>query len=237
MGELLAVRDLDVRYGAIRALRGLTLHVDEGEIVALIGANGAGKSTLMGAIVNQLPWESGSVLFRGEELRALKTSEIVRRGLALVPEGRKVFPRSSVEDNLLLGAWTVRKRFPAAEGLARAYESFPRLRERRKQAAGTLSGGEQQMLAVARALMSRPRLLLLDEPSMGLSPLAADRLFETIEGIRQGGVTVLLVEQNANRALQLASRGYCLEAGSVILEGSAAELRENCRVKEAYLGG
>lgn len=237
MEQLLAVSDLNVNYGVIYALRGVSLHVDRGEIVSLIGANGAGKTTLMSAIMHQLPISGGSVSFCGEDLRDKKTAEIVRRGITLVPEGRKVFPRTVVRDNLLLGAYFRKDRAEIKADLEKMYALFPRLAERRGQLAGTLSGGEQQMLAIARALMSRPRLLLLDEPSMGLAPIMVDQIFDTIRSINRDGTAILLVEQNANQALRIAQRGYCLETGEVVIEDCAEALLQDCRVKEAYLGG
>lgn len=237
MEQLLAVNGLNVYYGVIHALRGVSLHVDRGEIISLIGANGAGKTTLMSALMQQLPISGGSVSFCGEDLRDKKTAEIVRRGMTLVPEGRKVFPRTAVRDNLLLGAYSRKDRAEVRADLEKMYALFPRLAERRGQLAGTLSGGEQQMLAIARALMSRPKMLLLDEPSMGLAPIMVDRIFDTIQSINRDGVTILLVEQNANQALRIAQRGYCLEAGEAVIEGRAEALLQDCRVKEAYLGG
>lgn len=237
MEQLLAVNGLNVYYGVIHALRGVSLHVDRGEIISLIGANGAGKTTLLSALMQQLPISGGSVSFCGEDLRDKKTAEIVRRGMTLVPEGRKVFPRTAVRDNLLLGAYSRKDRAEVRADLEKMYALFPRLAERRGQLAGTLSGGEQQMLAIARALMSRPKMLLLDEPSMGLAPIMVDRIFDTIQSINRDGVTILLVEQNANQALRIAQRGYCLEAGEAVIEGRAEALLQDCRVKEAYLGG
>ncbi|MGP1348177.1 MAG: ABC transporter ATP-binding protein [Stomatobaculum sp.] len=237
MEQLLAVNGLNVYYGVIHALRGVSLHVDRGEIISLIGANGAGKTTLLSALMQQLPISGGSVSFCGEDLRDKKTAEIVRRGMTLVPEGRKVFPRTAVRDNLLLGAYSRKDRAEVRADLEKMYALFPRLAERRGQLAGTLSGGEQQMLAIARALMSRPKMLLLDEPSMGLAPIMVDRIFDTIQSINRDGITILLVEQNANQALRIAQRGYCLEAGKAVIEGRAEALLQDCRVKEAYLGG
>lgn len=237
MEQLLAVNGLNVYYGVIHALRGVSLHVDRGEIVSLIGANGAGKTTLLSALMQQLPISGGGVSFCGEDLRDKKTAEIVRRGMTLVPEGRKVFPRTAVRDNLLLGAYSRKDRAEVRADLEKMYALFPRLAERRGQLAGTLSGGEQQMLAIARALMSRPKMLLLDEPSMGLAPIMVDRIFDTIQSINRDGITILLVEQNANQALRIAQRGYCLEAGEAVIEGRAEALLQDCRVKEAYLGG
>lgn len=234
--ELLKVENLDVYYGNIHALRGMTLHVNEKEIVSLIGANGAGKTTLMSAIVNQIPIAGGKICFKGEDLAGKRTAQIVRSGIALVPEGRRVFPRSSVADNLLLGAYFRKDRTAIQNELKNIYEMFPRLEERKHQMAGTLSGGEQQMLAIARALMGRPAMLLLDEPSMGLAPIIVDQVFDTIVKINQSGTTILLVEQNANQALRIANRGYVIEAGEVVLEDEASALMNNSQVKEAYLG-
>lgn len=235
--ELLKVENLNVYYGSIHALKGISLHVDEGEIVSLIGANGAGKTTLMSAVMNEIPIKSGTVTFLGRDLHGVKTAQIVRCGMTLVPEGRNVFPRTSVQDNLLLGAYARKDKEAVKEDLGRMFDMFPILKERRKQLAGTLSGGEQQMLAMARALMSRPRMLLLDEPSMGLAPIIVDQVFQTIVNINQRGTTVLLVEQNANQALRIARRGYVVETGEVTLEDSAENLMQNRQVKEAYLGG
>ncbi|MCC8126584.1 MAG: ABC transporter ATP-binding protein [Clostridiales bacterium] len=234
--ELLKVSNLDVYYGNIHALRGVSLHVDEGEIVSLIGANGAGKTTLMSAIVNQIPSAGGEVCFMGSSIRGKKTAQIVREGMTLVPEGRCVFPRSSVEDNLLLGAYFRKDKAEIKKDINHIYEMFPRLLERKKQLAGTLSGGEQQMLAMARALMGRPRMLLMDEPSMGLAPIIVDQVFDTIVEINRSGTTVLLVEQNANQALRIARRGYVIETGQIVLEDEASRLMKNEQVREAYLG-
>lgn len=234
--ELLKIENLNVFYGNIHALKGVSLRVEEGEIVSLIGANGAGKTTLMAAIMNQIPSSEGNVTFIGESLKGVRTSQIVKKGMTLVPEGRNVFPRTNVEDNLLLGAYARKDRKGIRKDLSEMYAMFPRLEERKRQLAGTLSGGEQQMLATARALMSRPRMLLLDEPSMGLAPIIVDQVFETIVRINQAGTTVLLVEQNANQALRIAKRGYVIETGEVVLEDSADRLMKNEQVREAYLG-
>ncbi len=234
--ELLKVEDLHVYYGAIHALKGVSLTVNEGEIVSLIGANGAGKTTLMSAIMNQIPSTGGTVTFLGTPNKGRKTKDIVRSGMTLVPEGRNVFPRTNVQDNLLLGAYFRKDREEIRKDLQKMYEMFPRLGERRKQLAGTLSGGEQQRLATARALVSRPKRLLMDEPSMGLAPIIVDQVFETIVRINESGTTVLLVEQNANQALRIAKRGYVIETGEVVLEDDAASLLQNERVREAYLG-
>ena len=234
---MLEVENLHVYYGNIHALKGISLSVEEGEIVALIGANGAGKTSLLTAIMNQIPYREGTVSFLGNPLKNHKTAEIVREGMTMVPEGRRVFPRTTVQDNLLLGSYSRRDKAAVKEDMERMYELFPRLKERRNQNAGTLSGGEQQMLAMARALMSKPRLILLDEPSMGLSPLFVDQVFQTIRDINANGTTVMLVEQNANQALRIASRGYVIETGEVVLSDSGSALLHNEQVKEAYLGG
>ena len=234
--ELLKVEGLHVYYGAIHALKGVSLTVNEGEIVSLIGANGAGKTTLMSAIMNQIPSSDGTVTFMGTPNKGRKTKDIVRAGMTLVPEGRNVFPRTNVQDNLLLGAYFRKDKEEIRKDLQKMYEMFPRLSERRKQLAGTLSGGEQQMLATARALMSRPKMLLMDEPSMGLAPIIVDQVFETIVRINESGTTIMLVEQNANQALRIAKRGYVIETGEVVLEDDAGSLMQNERVREAYLG-
>ncbi len=234
---LLAVEDLHVYYGQIHALKGISLHVDPSEIVTLIGANGAGKSTTLKTISGLLRPRQGRVSLFGEDLAALPAHEIVAQGVVHVPEGRRIFGQLTVHENLLMGAF-IRVDRPAIGGdLERVFTLFPRLQERRTQVAGTLSGGEQQMLAIGRALMSQPKVLLLDEPSMGLAPVLVEQIFETIIGINKQGTTVLLVEQNAYMALQIAHRGYVLQTGEVALAGSAKELRANEEVRKAYLGG
>ncbi|HXZ93969.1 MAG TPA: ABC transporter ATP-binding protein [Burkholderiales bacterium] len=233
--SLLQVAALEVRYGGIRAVKGIDLEVNEGELVCLIGANGAGKSSTLKAICGLVPTRVGSVRYAGEELSALPVHELPRRGLALVPEGRGIFPQLTVAENLAMGAYT-RRDTAVAEDLERMHDLFPRLRERRSQTAGTLSGGEQQMLAIARALMSRPRLLLLDEPSMGLAPMLVAKILEVVREIARQGVTVLLVEQNARLALEIASRGYVMESGAISLAADARSLLADPRVREAYLG-
>jgi len=233
---LLAVSGLDVYYGAVHALKGITLEVRGGEIVTLIGANGAGKSTLLRAISALVKPRAGTIVFGGKDLTRLRPHEIVAAGVSHAPEGRAVFANLSVEDNLVLGAY-LRKGPTVGEDMERMYGLFPRLKERKKQPDGTLSGGEQQMLAIARALMSRPRLLLLDEPSLGLAPLLVKDIFSTIVEINREGTTILLVEQNANQALHVAHRGYVLETGRVALADTAANLLADPAVKEAYLGG
>ena len=233
---LLAIQGLDVYYGAVHALKGVALDVRRGEIVTLIGANGAGKSTLLRAISGLVRPRAGSIRFDGKDLLRLPAHDVVVAGISHAPEGRAVFANLSVEDNLVLGAYR-RKDGEVARDMERMVALFPRLGERKRQASGTMSGGEQQMLAIARALMSRPRLLLLDEPSLGLAPLLVADIFRTIVEINREGTTILLVEQNANQALKIAHRGYVLETGKVALADDAASLLANPAVKEAYLGG
>jgi branched-chain amino acid transport system ATP-binding protein len=233
---LLEVEDIHTFYGAIEALKGISLRVDEGEVVTLIGSNGAGKSTTLRSISALTPPTAGSVNFDGEEITRAPASDIVARGITLAPEGRHVFPRMTVRENLELGAH-LRRRDGLGEDLERVYSLFPRLQERQRQKAGMMSGGEQQMLAIGRALMGRPRLLMLDEPSMGLAPILVERIYETIREINRGGVAILLVEQNANFALDIARRGYVLETGQVALSDDSGRLRDNPDVKRAYLGG
>ena len=232
---MLAVNAINVKYGPIHAVRDVSLSVETGEIVTIIGANGAGKSTILKTLVGLIRSGTGEILLNGESLSSLSPAAIVSRGIALVPEGRRVFPRLNVLDNLLLGGYG-KPRQQIGETLSQVFEMFPRLRERRQQLAGTLSGGEQQMLAIGRGLMSRPRLLFLDEPSMGLAPLLVQQIFETILTINERGTTILLVEQNAHMALAIADRGYVLEAGTIVLTGSAEELSGNPQVRNAYLG-
>jgi branched-chain amino acid transport system ATP-binding protein len=232
---LLEVSDIHARYGAIEALKGISLTVEEGEVVTLIGSNGAGKSTTLRAISGLTPASAGRIDFGGIEITRVPAHEIVAQGIALAPEGRHCFPRMSVRENLDLGAHR-RSGSAVAEDLDRVYELFPRLLERERQKAGTMSGGEQQMLAIGRALMARPRLLMLDEPSMGIAPILVQRIYETIAQINRDGVTILLVEQNANYALDLAARGYVLETGRVVLANHSAELRGDPEVQRAYLG-
>jgi len=232
---ILEVRDLRVSYGAIEALKGISLTLGAGEIVTLIGANGAGKSTTLRAIMGLVPARRGEVRFRGEPTNSRPTFRLVREGLILVPEGRAIFANLTVRENLEMGAYARRDR-PAAEDFEKVYGIFPRLKEREKQSGGTLSGGEQQMLAIGRALMSRPQVLLLDEPSLGLAPILVHAIFEAIEEIHRRGTPVLLVEQNAMAALKHSNRAYVLETGTVFLEGTSDEVAANPRVKEAYLG-
>ena len=232
----LEIRDLCVSYGGIRALKGISLSVEEGQIVTLIGANGAGKSTTLRAISGLQKPQSGSILYGGEELTSLPAKEIVRRGIIHVPEGRRVFPDMTVAENLKIGAFLRRDNAGIAKDLDYVYSLFPRLRERSWQPAGTLSGGEQQMLAVGRALMSRPKVLMMDEPSLGLAPLIVRDIFSIIRRVNDDGITVLLIEQNANAALRIANYGYVLETGTISLTGTGEELLRNSSVREAYLG-
>jgi len=232
---LLEVNDIRARYGNIEALKGVSLNVEEGEVVTLIGSNGAGKSTTLRSITGLTPASAGSIRFHDEDITRLPAQEIVGRGIALSPEGRHCFARMTVRENLDMGAY--RRRGPEiAEDLERVFSLFPRLQERESQKAGTMSGGEQQMLAIGRALMARPRLLLLDEPSMGIAPILVQRIYETIGEINRTGVAILLVEQNANYALDISSRGYVLETGRVALANDSAHLRNDPEVQRAYLG-
>jgi branched-chain amino acid transport system ATP-binding protein len=232
---LLEVAEIHTHYGSIEALKGVSLTVEEGEVVTLIGSNGAGKSTTLRSISGLTPASSGAITFAGEDITHVPAHEVVVRGIALAPEGRHCFARMTVRENLDLGAH--RRRGPEiAEDLDRVYELFPRLAEREKQKAGTMSGGEQQMLAIGRALMARPKLLMLDEPSMGIAPILVQRIYETIAEINRSGVTILLVEQNANYALEVSGRGYVLETGRVVLANESAALRNDPEVQRAYLG-
>jgi branched-chain amino acid transport system ATP-binding protein len=232
--EMLEVVDLEVRYGAIRAIKGISFHVSEGEIVALLGANGAGKTTTQKTISGMLRPSAGRITFLGQRIDSVPAHELIRLGICHAPEGRHVFPRMTVAENLDMGAFRFKKIDQA--DLDRVLELFPRLQERYRQVAGTLSGGEQQMLAIGRALMGKPRLLLLDEPSMGLAPMVVAQIFDIVREINESGVTVLLVEQNAAQALALADRGYVLETGELVLHGTGAELLADDRVRAAYLG-
>ncbi|MCL6634393.1 MAG: ABC transporter ATP-binding protein [Peptococcaceae bacterium] len=233
---MLKVNNIQVFYGAIQALHGISFEVGEGEIVTLIGANGAGKSTTLRTISGLIRPRSGTVEFKGQDITRVPAHKIVQMGIAHVPEGRKIFPNLTVRENLLMGAYTRKDKNEIAAGLENVFQRFPRLKEREKQEAGTLSGGEQQMLAMGRGLMCRPSLLILDEPSMGLSPILVEEIFKIIQEINRQGTTVLLVEQNAFMALQIAHRAYVLETGRILLSGSAAELQANPRVRSAYLG-
>ena len=237
MGEMLRVSDLNVFYGSIHAIKDISFHVNEGEIVTLIGANGAGKTTTMHAVSGLLKPKSGTIDFLGNRISQMEAHTIIRLGLAQVPEGRRVFSHLTVQENLSMGAFTRKDGASAiAQDLEMVFDRLPRLKERRKQQAGTLSGGEQQMLAIGRALMCKPKMLLLDEPSMGLSPLLVKEIFKIIEDVNKDGVTVLLVEQNAKMALEIADRAYVLETGTVKMEGPADELANNIEVRKAYLG-
>jgi len=233
---LLEVKDLEVYYGAIRALQGISFSVSEGEIVTLIGANGAGKSTTLRAVSGLIQARKGEIIFKGQRLNKVPAHKIVRLGISHVPEGRQIFPNLTVTENLLMGAFTRADKDEVEKSLQMVMERFPRLKERKSQLAGTLSGGEQQMLAMGRGLMGKPTLLILDEPSMGLSPLLVEEIFEIIKTINRQGTTVLLVEQNAYMALQVAHRAYVLETGRIVLSGPTAELQADPRVRGAYLG-
>ena len=236
MEQILKVENINVYYGAIHAIKGVSFHVDEGEIVTLIGANGAGKSTTLQTISGLLRSRTGSIEFCGENISKLPPHKIVEKGLAQVPEGRRIFLQMSVQENLDMGAYT-QSGAGVGEDIERVFEQFPRLKERRRQIAGTLSGGEQQMLAMGRALMSRPKLLMLDEPSMGLAPILVEQIFEIIQSLHKSGTTILLVEQNAQMALSIADRAYVMETGTISLSGTGRELAESDQVKKAYLGG
>jgi branched-chain amino acid transport system ATP-binding protein len=233
---LLELENVHSYYGHIQALRGISLTVEEGEVVTLIGSNGAGKTTTLRSIHGVLPPREGKIIFDGEEIQGLPAHDMISRGIAQSPEGRKIFFRMTVRENLEMGAYNRNDGSGIREDMDRVFELFPRLNERVKQEAGTMSGGEQQMLAIGRALMGRPKLLLLDEPSMGLAPVLVERIFQTIQEINQQGTTILLVEQNANVALEIATRGYVLETGSIVNSASAEKLREDPKVREAYLG-
>nr|WP_308625994.1 ABC transporter ATP-binding protein [uncultured Eisenbergiella sp.] len=233
---MLTVENLNVYYGMIHALKGLSFHVDEGEIVALIGANGAGKTTTLQTVSGILPAKSGSINFQGKEISSVPGNQIVKLGMSHVPEGRRMFSNLTVYENLMMGAYTRKDKKEIAETLEMVYERFPRLRERTRQLAGTLSGGEQQMLAMGRALMAQPRIILMDEPSMGLSPLFVTEIFNIITEVNKQGVTILLVEQNAKKALSIANRAYVLETGKIVNEGDARALLDDESIKKAYLG-
>ena len=234
---MLEVKDLQVYYGVICALKGISFHVNEGEIVSLIGANGAGKTTTMQSVIGLLPKKAGSVTFNGTDITKMPCHKIVHAGMTQVPEGRRIFQELTVYENLMMGAYTNKDQQKFKEDLETIYARFPRLAERRNQIAGTLSGGEQQMLAMVRALMCHPKLLMLDEPSMGLSPLLVDQVFELIKDINKDGTTVLLVEQNAGKSLAISDRAYVMETGKIVLSGTGAELAASEMVRKAYLGG
>lgn len=233
---MLEIKNLEVYYGMIQAIKGISLEVNQGEVIALIGANGAGKTTTLHTITGLIAPKSGSVMFEGVEITKIPAHRIVSMGMAHVPEGRRVFANLTVYQNLKMGAYTRKNSKEVEETLSMVYKRFPRLEERRNQIAGTLSGGEQQMLAMGRALMSRPKIILMDEPSMGLSPIFVNEIFDIVREISAGGTTVLLVEQNAKKALSIADRAYVLETGNIVLEGKAEDLLNNDSVKKAYLG-
>ncbi len=233
---MLEIKDLHVYYGAIHAIKGITLKVNDGELVSLVGANGAGKTTILHTISGLLHASSGEILLDGKNLQKVPPHTIINMGLAHVPEGRHVFSRMTVEENLRMGAYIINDPKCINEGLERVYHHFPRLKERARQLGGTLSGGEQQMLATGRALMTNPKILLMDEPSMGLSPILVNEIFTIIEQLHNSGITILLVEQNAKKALSVADRAYVLETGKISMQGSAKELAEDDRVRKAYLG-
>lgn len=233
---MLEVKDLEVYYGVIQAIKGVSFEVNQGEVIALIGANGAGKTTILHTITGLLAPKKGSVMFEGKEITKVPAHKIVSMGMAHVPEGRRVFAELSVYENLKMGAYTRKDRAEIDESLQNVYKRFPRLEERKNQMAGTLSGGEQQMLAMGRALMSKPKIILMDEPSMGLSPILVNEIFDIIQAVSESGTTVLLVEQNAKKALSIADRAYVLETGNIVLEGKAKDLLENDSIKKAYLG-
>ena len=233
---MLEIKDLNVFYGAIHALKGISLTVDEGELVSLIGANGAGKTTTLHTISGLLPAASGSITLDGKDLQKVAPNKIISMGLAHVPEGRHVFARMTVEENLRMGAYIIKDQKKISENLENVYSHFPRLKERSRQLAGTLSGGEQQMLATGRALMTNPKIVLMDEPSMGLSPLLVKEIFSIIQELHESGITILLVEQNAKMALAVSDRAYVLETGCISMSGKASELAEDDRVRKAYLG-
>ncbi len=234
---LLEVNNLEVYYGVICALKGISFHVNEGEIVSLIGANGAGKTTMMQSTVGIIPKKSGNVIFDGQDITKTPCHKIVQLGMTQVPEGRRIFQELTVYENLMMGAYTVKDQQKFKSELDRIFELFPRLAERRKQIAGTLSGGEQQMLAMSRALMINPKLLMLDEPSMGLAPILVDQIFSIIKDLHNAGTTILLVEQNASKALEISDRAYVLETGRITFSGTGKELMQSPEVQKAYLGG
>ncbi len=236
MSELLKVENLQVNYGVIPALKGISFTVNQGEVVALIGANGAGKTTTLHTVTGLVEKKGGTVTFDGKDITNVPAHKLVKLGIAHVPEGRRVFPELTVYQNLLLGAYTRKDSKEKQDTLAEIYERFPRLKERLNQFAGTLSGGEQQMLAMGRALMSKPKMILMDEPSMGLSPIFVNEIFDIIESVSKAGTTVLLVEQNANKALAIADRAYVLETGAITMEGKASDLLNDDRIRKAYLG-
>ncbi len=233
---MLEIKDIEVYYGMIQAIKGISFEVNEGEVIALIGANGAGKTTILHTITGLLFPKKGSVIFEGKDITKIPAHKIVSLGMAHVPEGRRVFAELSVYENLKMGAYTRKDKGEIAQTLEMVYKRFPRLQERKNQLAGTLSGGEQQMLAMGRALMSHPKIIVMDEPSMGLSPILVNEIFDIIQEVSAGGTTVLLVEQNAKKALSIADRAYVLETGTIVLEGEAGKLMDDDSIKKAYLG-
>lgn len=233
---MLEIKDIEVYYGMIQAIKGISFEVNEGEVIALIGANGAGKTTILHTITGLLSPKKGSVLFEGKDITKIPAHKIVSLGMAHVPEGRRVFAELTVYENLKMGAYTRKNKLEIEQTLQMVYKRFPRLMERKNQLAGTLSGGEQQMLAMGRALMSHPKIIVMDEPSMGLSPILVNQIFDIIEEVSKSGTTVLLVEQNAKKALAIADRAYVLETGRIVLEGDAKELMNDDSIKKAYLG-
>lgn len=233
---MLEIKDVEVFYGVIQAIKGVSFQVNEGEVIALIGANGAGKTTILHSITGLIAPKKGQIIFEGQDITTTPAHKIVSMGMAHVPEGRRVFAQLTVLENLKMGAFTRKDKEEIEESLIRVYKRFPRLEERKNQMAGTLSGGEQQMLAMGRALMSRPRIILMDEPSMGLSPIFVNEIFDIIREVSEGGTTVLLVEQNAKKALSIADRAYVLETGKIVLDGKAEDLLNDDSVKKAYLG-
>ena len=233
---MLEVKDLEVYYGVIQAIKGVSFEVNQGEVIALIGANGAGKTTILHTVTGLLSPKKGQVFFEGKDITKVPAHKIVSMGMAHVPEGRRVFAELSVYENLKMGAYTRKDKSEIEESLENVYRRFPRLEERKNQMAGTLSGGEQQMLAMGRALMSKPKIILMDEPSMGLSPILVNEIFDIIQAVSESGTTVLLVEQNAKKALSIADRAYVLETGNIVLEGKAKDLLEDDSIKKAYLG-
>ena len=234
---MLKVNNLHTYYGNIKALRGVSFHVDKGEILSFIGANGAGKSTLMNTLSGTLKPKQGEIIFEGEDITKLSPRDRVKRGITLCPEGRQIFPKFTVEENLLMGAYTVFDKELNKRNYERVFELFPQIKDRQKQIAGTLSGGEQQMLAIGRALMSDPKILMLDEPSLGLSPILVEQIFDLIKEINKQGMTILLVEQNAMAALEISNRAYALETGEIVIEGTGKELLHNDMIRKSYLGG